>query len=462
MKKSIVFIFGALLALGACTKTVEIPEGTSDSKALKFRLAVNTPTKGDVAYKGNKANELNQNVVFASVRKDNGEIQKSYFYNGDPAYGSFSYDDGESKWSLMDPSGKEVKYLPNGSLMDMVVLGRYKDSFDMGSNYYLSSSATDYSEYMDAIDHGFPYMKERKWTPYVFENSKSIDGKVYFIGVDTYKDQVDVVYSVKNSIAADGTTHTITLKHAQALININVQFLSAVPDLDHMCLAFIGPNTPFNSTSYSDYSTMKDFILGYDQVSCKLEDVMSAFMNAAESANLANYYDDYLPLKTVGSFLIDNSLNTPVVGWKFPKLSESDTWANLKEYNDGLAHYDDGGYAVLSNKEKTYSEFNSSISDCFADPMNLLDGLESGGSSFATSTYYQAAGQLIPEQKIVNPWIYFTIDNKTYLTEVNLPKGVWQAGHVYTYNLTLSFNGLNFKVEVENYESSIESLVSTL
>lgn len=462
MKKSIVFIFGALLALGACTKTAEMPDGTSDSKALKFRLAVNTPTKGDVAYKGSNAYELNQNVVFASVRKDNGEIQKSFFYNnGDPAYGTFSYDSGESKWSLTDPNGVEVKYLPKGSLMDMVVLGRYQGTFDM-SPYYLSSSTSDYNDYLDAIDHGFSYLKDRTWTPYVFENSKSIDGKVYFIGVDTYKDQVDVVYSVENSIAADGSSRTITLKHAQALININVQFLSKVPDfIDNMCLAFIGANTSFSSSNYSDYSTMKDYFLGYGTGGTFL-DLMSTFMIDAESENLANYYDDYLPLKTVGSFLIDNSLNTPVVRWQFPKLSEAATWNNLKDYTDGLGTYDDGGYAVLSNKEKTYTQFNTSVTDCFTDPMDLFAGLDTGGSSIATSTYYQAAGQLIPEQKIVNPWIYFTIDGKVYLTEVNLPKGVWQAGHVYTYNLTLSFEGPKFTVEVKDYESPIESLVSTL
>lgn len=460
MKKSIVFILGALLALGACTKTAEMSEGTSDSKALKFRLAVNTPTKGDVAYKGSDASELNQNVVFASVRKDNGEIsQKSVFWDNNvtpsiPSAGSFEY---SSDWRLTDGSN-EFKYLPKGSLMDMVVLGRYKDNFDM-SPYYLSSSISGYSDYLDAIDHGFPSSNDREWTPYVFEDSKSIDGKVYFIGVDTYKDQVDVVYSVENNIAP-GESRTVTLKHAQALININVQFLSEVPDfIDNMCLAFIGANTSFSNTSYPDYSTMKDYILGDDSAS-DFVDVMSHFTTDAESDNLA-YYDDYLPLKTVGSFLIDNSLNTPVVRWQFPKLSEADTWNNLKDYNDGAGEYEYGGYAVLSNKETNYSEFNSSVSDYFTVPMDLLDALNSG-NSIEASTYYQAAGQLIPEQKIVNPWIYFTIDGKAYLTEVNLPKGVWQAGHVYTYNLTLSFNGPKFTVEVKDYESPIESLVSTL
>ena len=449
MKKSIVFIFGALLALGACTKTAEIPEGTSDSKALKFRLAVNTPTKGTVAYKGTVASQLNEILVYASVRKDNGEVsQKSVFSNNSftpsiPGTGRFEY---SSDWRLTDGSN-EFKYLPKGSHMDLVALGSYQRSFNM-SNYYVSSA--DYSTYVGAIDHGFSDSNDRDWTPYVFEASKTIDEKVYFIGVDTYKYQQDVVYAVENGIAADGSTHTVTLKHAQALININIKVLDEIPDyVDNCTLAFIGANTPFSSSSYSDYSTMKDYILGENT-----SHFLDGFMDAA-SENRSKF-DDYLPLKTVGSFLIDNSLNTPVVGWKFPKLSETETWTNLKNYSNGVGKYKDGGYAVLSNKENS-SDFNTTNPTGRLDnPTDLIE------NSMNHNEYYQAAGQLIPEQKIVNPWIYFTIENKPYLTEVNLPKGVWQAGHVYTYNLTLSFKGPKFTVSVEDYDTSFVPFDATL
>ena len=452
MKKSIVFIFGALLALGACTKTAEIPEGTSDSKALKFRLAVNTPTKGTVAYKGTEASQLNEILVYASVRKDNGEVsQKSVFWDNSstpsiPGTGRFEYG---SDWRLTDGSN-EFKYLPKGSLMDLVALGSYQTGFNM-SKYYLSSSESGYSTYEEALEYGFSYTNERDWTPYVFEDSKTIDEKVYFIGVDTYKRQQDVVYAVENGIAADGSTRTVTLKHAQALINLNIKVADdPIPDyVDNMCLAFIGANTSFSNSLYSDYSTMKDYILG----ECTSH-FLTGFMAAAESDNLSKF-DDYLPLKTVGSFLIDNRLNTPVVGWQFPKLSETSTWDNLKYYNDGLgATYEEGGYAVLSNKE-TMFDFNSYASE-LANETDLVD------SGMTPDKYYQAAGQLIPEQKIVNPWIYFTINNKPYLTEVNLPKGVWQAGHVYTYNLTLSFKGPKFDVVVEDYASPFEVFEATL
>ena len=452
MKKSIVFIFGALLALGACTKTAEMPDGTSDSKALKFRLAVNTPTKGDVvAYKGIDASQLNEILVYASVRKDNGEVsQKSVFWNNSntpiiPGTGRFEYN--SSEWQLTDGSN-EFKNLPKGSHMDLVTFGSYKGSFNM-SNYYVSSAQK--STYEDAIDHGFNYMaNDRKWTPYVFEDSKAIDEKVYFIGVDTYKDQQDVVYAVKNGIAADGSTHTVTLKHAQALININIKVKDAIPDyVKGCCIAFIGANTEFSSTTYPDYHTMKDYILGENT-----SHFMDGFMDAAESDNRSKF-DDYLPLKTVGSFLIDNSLNNPVVGWQFPKLSEDETWTNLQDYSDDAGNYKVGGYAILSNKEKS-TDFNNPFG--YANPTDLIE------DSMTPNEFYQAAGQLIPEQKIVNPWIWFYDNsNKCYLTEVNLPKGVWQAGHVYTYNLTLSFAAKpKFTVSVEDYVSPFEVFDATL
>ena len=391
-----------------------------------------------MAYKGIDASQLNEILVYASVRKDNGEVsQKSVFSNdGVPGTGRFEYN--SSDWRLTDGSS-EFKYLPEGSHMDLVTLGSYQRYFNM-SNYYVSSA--DYSTYGDAIDHGFSDSNDRDWVPFVFEDSKTIDEKVYFIGVDTYKNQQDVVYAVVNGIAADGSTHTVTLKHAQALININIKVLDEIPDyVDEFRLAFIGANTPFSSTSYPDCSTMKDYF-------------MEGFMDAAESDNRSKF-DDYLPLKTVGSFLIDNHLNTPVVGWKFPKLSETETWTNLQEYDDGADYYKNGGYAVLSNKENS-SDFNTTNPIGQANPTDLIE------TSMSPDVFYQAAGQLIPEQKIVNPWIYFTIDNKPYLTEVSLPKGVWQAGHVYTYNLTLSFKGPKFTVSVEDYASPFEVFDATL
>ena len=420
---------------------------------------MNTPTKGTVAYKGTTASDLNEIRVYASVRNDKGEVSQKSVFSDDsftpsiPSAGYFYYNSTESKWQLQDKSdnsGQEFKYLPQGSLMDLVAIGNYTSTFD---NNYLSSSATDYSTYEAAIDHGFMYMfNNRDWTPTVYDASKAIDEKVYFIGVDTYKNQQDVVYAVENGIAADGSTHTVTLKHAQALININIKVVDEIPNYIKDCkVAFIGANTPFISASYSDYSTMKDYILGENT-----SNFLGVFMAKAAEAGYMSRFDDYLPLKTVGSFLIDNHLNTPVVGWKFPKLSETVTWDNLKEYSDGLGgiKYEEGGYAVLDNKE-TSSDFNS-YTTLQANPNDLID------SGMSLDTYYQAAGQLIPEQKIVNPWIFFTIDNKPYLTEVNLPKGVWQAGHVYTYNLTLSFKGPKFTVSVEDYASPFEVFEATL
>jgi len=167
----------------------------------------------------------------------------------------------------------------------------------------------------------------------------------------------------------------------------------------------------------------------------------------------ANQYSDmdaFFPLKTIGSFIIDNRMNTPVVKWQFPKMKK-------------VLSCDSGYYrnAMLKNNSNNIG-FNTEVSS-YTRVINDLSQLFSSSSSYSgTSEYYQVASQLIPEQKTVNPWLYFKIGNVPYSVEVNLPKGSWQAGHVYTYNLTVSFAGPKFNVIVKEYTSPFNTFEASI
>jgi len=433
MKKTILFL-AAALALAACTKTAEIPEGTSEGKALKFRLAVNTPTKGD-AFDGSDASSIpSGNIqVLASIHKADGSVfQESIFGN---QAGYFYKDNTEWVLSKDDNGNDKFLYLPSGTHMNLVAIAGTEFIYT-GQSYYKN----EYSEYDDYLVNT-PYYIQSDWRLTGYKDYKSIDEYVTFDFVDTKKAQNDLMYAIENDIV-NGETRTVTLKHAQALINVNIKIDGKVPSgIEGIALAFVGGNVDLQSKmneSSDSYSTMKDYLLNGPS-----SDVMSNLEDIASNANRFSDMDALFPLKTIGSFIIDSRKNTPVVKWYFPPIQ--------KVLKDHASFYKN---AILENKQ-TKLDLNPEVSS--SGYITTISSLFNNSGSSYSGEYRQVAGQLIPEQKIVNPWLFLKINDAPYAMEVNLPKGTWQAGHVYTYNLTISFAGPKFNVVVEDYASPFHS-----
>jgi len=442
MKKTILFL-AAALALAACTKTAEIPEGTSDGKALKFRLAVNTPTKSGEAFAGNNASDLSGKImVFASTHKADGSVfQKSIYSNSDGrCYPGYFYHEngsgsGSGVWSLQDGSGNKFQFLLDGTHLNLVAIAG-TEGIAYSPTFYNST----YSEYQSTWgDNASTLYVQSNWTARGYQDFKSVDEYVAFPNVDTRNVQNDLMYAIESDIV-NGKTTTVTLKHAQALINVNIKIDGEVPSgITHAFLAFVGGNvdlqSKMNISSTDSYSTMKDYLLNHSD-----GDLMSNLQHIASHAGdfTDSDMDALFPLKTIGSFIIDNRKNTPVVKWQFPKMKK------VLESNSALYIN-----AILSNQQ-TDIAFNATASVART----------SGSDNFYTrfdgtnaDKYVQVLGQLIPEQKTVNPWLFFEMNGKYYALEANLPKGTWQAGHIYTYNLIVNFAGPTFNVEVEKYTS---------
>lgn len=440
MKKTVLFL-AAALALAACTKTAETPEGTSEGKALKFRLAVNTPTKSGKAFVGENAANISSYSgdikVLASTHKADGSVfQKSIFGSDDRFAPGYFYHDGSSnKWSLQDESGNKFQYLPNGTHLNLVAIAG-TEGISIAQSFY-SDTYNDYQQNWGDNASSFYYQSE--WKARGYKDFKSVDEYVAFPNVDTRKVQNDLMYAIESDIV-NGETRTVTLKHAQALINVNIKIDGEVPSgIDHAYLAFVGGNvdlqSKMNINSGESYSTMKDFLMNYNQ-----RDLTSNLNNFARYAT-SRYsdMDAFFPLKTIGSFIIDNRRNTPVVKWQFPKMK--------KVLENNYEHYN----AILENLQSdiAFNPNRTGITSGYANFYTLFNN----GSNYSGSDCIQVAGQLIPEQKTVNPWLFFKMNGTYYALEVNLPKGTWQAGHVYTYNLIVNFAGPKFNVVVENYTS---------
>ena len=428
MKKLIFLTFAAAaVALVACNKTEPAGSENADNGSPRFRISVNIPTKNANAYTETTADNLSDLIVYGGLKQNGQVVNKSILWtNNTPAKPVFAYlsnDNSSNSYYFLtqnqNGSLSDQLVLPLGTTLDAIFLGGYGSNFngfEQSDFYDLTSDRTQFDEYTT-------YGNYLGWCrPVVFEKDNTVADYLAFKYVNTDDEQFDVVYGVKNDIKSSTPT-TITLKHAQALINLNVKVTN--PDLasSHVSdfqILFIDGNA-----EDSNGKTLKDYLLdSNDPLWEKGENFYSQMASPS--------YDAYFPLKKVGDFVIDNTRNTPVAEWHLYQ------WDFATD--DMQSDY---SHARLKNES-----INSSI-NTYASQM-MSNTFNSGYSD-----YLQAGSQLIPEQPTVNPWLYYKIEDTPYLTEVNIPRGIWERGHVYTYNLSLTFGDMRFTVVVEPYDTPI-------
>ncbi len=436
MKKTILFLTAAAVALVACSKTEPAGSENADNGSPRFRISVNIPTKNVNAYTETTADNLQDLIVYGGL-KQNGQVvnksNKSILWASDkPMFAYLSNNSGSNSYYFLTQNQNgtlsDQIALPLGTTLDAIFLGGYAYSgfsgFDQSETYDQTSDRTQFNNYA-TYGNNFGWMK-----PVVFEKDNTVADYLAFKYVDTDKEQFDVVYGVKNDIKSSTTPTTITLKHAQALINLNVKVTNPDAAYNHVSdfnILFIDVN------AVSPNGTLKDYLLGQQSGASSsigyLYEIMSNFRNDMSTPS----YDAYMPLKKVGDFVIDNTMNTPVAEWHLYQ------WDDVSD-----AVYSDYANVMLRND----ADINSTINSYASQTMS---------TSFSSgySDYLQAGSQLIPEQPTVNPWLYYKIDGRPYLTEVNIPRGIWERGHVYTYNLNLTFGDMRFTVEVEQYDGPI-------
>lgn len=434
MKKTILFLAAAALALVACNKTEPAGSENADNGSPRFRISVNIPTKTNKAYTEQTADGLDELIVYGGL-KQNGQVDKSILWaDGAPMFAYLSNDNSSNSYYFLtgnkNGSIDDQLIFPLGTTLDAIFLGGFGSfpAFEQSQCYDQTSDRTGFNDYA-TVGSNYGWNK-----PVVFKKDNTVADYLAFKYVNTDQQQYDVVYGVKNDIKSSTTPTPITLKHAQALINLNVKVTNPDAASIHVSdfyILFIDVNAKASN------GTLKDYLLGQQSGASPSSsfdyyyNIMADFHNDMTSPS----YDAYMPLKKVGDFVIDNTRNTPVAEWS-------------------LYHWDDVSGAVNSEYENARllndGGINSSINSYASETMS---------SSFTSgSDYLQAGSQLIPEQPTVNPWLYYKIDGTPYLTEVNIPRGIWERGHVYTYNLNLTFGDMRFDIAVEPYVNSIFDL----
>lgn len=438
MKKTILFFAAAAVALVACNKTEFTGPEAEGEQPVSFRIAVNNLTKAEAPFTGTGIDTQYPIPIVSSSHYGDGTTiaaKTNFEY--------LKYVSGY--WYLADASMSTASAFPLGDTrMDVLAFLGYNNTYNVGLKHPFYFETADGGQlqdpYLNAYKYGWGSLSDAGWRPVLTDNTNYAN-KAYFVNVATPQYNYDIMYGSANEIKK-GENRLLTLKHAMAALYFNIAFADAIPDGVAMDpLLFIKPGKPgddfYKNLVYCKVNNSKEY---YNVGDSELSGYLSG-----------SYYYDYLSLKTVGTFIVDNSKNNLEASWYL---------GNWKYLNNGSSNWstyytsNGEGYAYLQNDDvsdviNTVSS-NNIVKLIFDTYLNNYSSVPSS-SSLTANTYYRVGAQLVPEQETVNPWLRYRIGNQIYLTEVNLPHGTWKMGHAYIYNLKLNFNGAKFTVEVEPY-----------
>ena len=256
-----------------------------------------------------------------------------------------------------------------------------------------------------------------------------VASKFTFYDVDTYANQVDVMYAKANnqtSLANGGGSSAksvaMQFNHAQALLIFNVR-------VDEAEVA-----NKLNIKEIGFYTK--------DRVKDMLEHQL-ALDKGNTSHVLADLTDADVTLKTVGTFSVDNSHNDLVYGWAYGKDRKGGDISATRKENFKMPV---SATAVSESNTTVLAQAapNNALKVNYDAPIPFVD---------ATGSQFQQLGGslLIPEQEKVNFTITYELGGKTMFLTYNDIRGVWQAGKKYIYNLDIDINEIVITEEVADY-----------
>lgn len=361
---------GKLLALSAlvlffsCNR-MENPDAGEETRVSLAVIADDFSTKG-AEFSGTALTPAAKLYITATLRDSQGRISTpSVFLSGSaPAFAQLKQENGTT-WMLKD----ETVILP---------LGGYK----------LRALAFGADVDDGAVPTGFG---TSCWAPTL--NAADAASGIRFENVDTYANQVDLLYGATGDITGSSPTGTLTLQHALAQLIFNVKFT--------------GAETAFITTNGSDFKFQINDILFVNNAG------LVQYLNA-QTVTAAN-----IPLKTRGTFTIDNT-----------KTALKSAWSGLAAQDDrcklpmGVTRRSD---ANPSADQNVYL----SNTDGTATPgwkQNLMQG----------KVYQLGDPLLVPEQPVCDFIVVYTYDGVRYSSRVLLPEGTWKSGRKYIYNLEIA------------------------
>lgn len=379
MKKSFMILGAAALALVACNKSEVIVNETPGE--MSFKAISSVTTKG-AELTGTVMPNTYGIYTAATQKNANGVIENPSFFSGTEQL--FATTEANPTATTLWHASPNPIYWPIGGVkMDFLAYAMPKTDHNAIANS--DAAAAD-------------------WTAFWNNASTDVATKVSFNGVDTYANQVDMLYSYANeqTSAANGATPgatsstkstAMTFKHAQALLIFNVKVNAA----DQIKIKEIGYYTE-------------------DRVKAMRDDQVS--VAGGEAPALAELTDADVTLKTVGTFTVDNSRNNLVAEWS--ALAAKKDNAKMPEYTAATPAVSASNITADVTATQKYD---------VAIPV-VADGK------------YAQLGEtlLIPEQPKKNFTITYTIGDNTFFHTFNDLRGNWEKGKKYIYNIDFQLN----------------------
>ena len=346
----------ALLVLGAAFACGKEP----DDQTAGIRLSV----EPDVYTKGAEFSEdqLSENAklyVAGTLRDPQGRISTpSTFLSGnDPATAKLEHDSGRI-WKF--PDGKSVILPLGGYTFNALAYGADVDSGTVPDCWNPTLVAADAASGMT------------------------------FSNVDTYTTQVDMMYGAANGISAANPQGTLTLLHAQAMLIFNIKFT--------------GEGTAFIIANGSVPKFALNDILFVNNAG------LLQYLNG-QTVTAAN-----IPLKTKGTFRVNNSLTTLSADWSSLEAQDNKYAVNM---------------AGATDQKRSKSNLDS-VQEKILHSGNWAQNLSWG-------VLYQVGNPLlVPEQPSLGFWVVYTYEGARYNTYVPIPEGTWKGGEKYIYNLEIN------------------------
>ena len=420
MKKIFLFLGAAALMVVACNKSqsADVPEAKIGGDELSFRSLASGMTKG-AELEGNILKDGYGIYTAATQKSANGVIENaSFFAGGEQLFKNVDTPvDAATLWKAYGASAFQPVYWPIGgdALLDFLA---YAEPI---ANH--SSTAGEWKVVFD-----YP--------------TTNIARQFTITNVDTYAHQNDFMYAaVQNqSKALNSGANSVKLDfaHAQALLmfNVKVDAEAAAAGFKVNKIMFIDDSRmeQLREKAQADQSfdsrhdawTAKKTADGYDGMTDGEKEAWNAANPEPTAAVLADITALQVPLKTVGTFCVNNERVELEAAW-------SDLVSNEANYlmPDGAE-----GFKKSAANDAGVAE----------------DGIRYGSAIAASESFAQLGETLlIPEQEKVNFVMEYVMNGKTMYYKFNDFRGVWKMGMKYIYDLNVDVAEIVITEGVANF-----------
>ena len=445
MKKAFLFLSAAVIMMAACNKSETVrSEMNSQPGEMTFKAMSSVLTKAGELTGGVLPNSYG--IYAAATQKNASGLIENRSFFASPYEQLFGTEEA-------DPAGTGTAAASAGADTRKWHAGQYAGtptpSYSNTPMYWPIGGVV-----MDFLAYAMPMADHNETTPVVNDGNGSpkpnseqalnadsdwhicwdnqysdVASKFTVYDVDTYANQVDVMYAKANnqtSLANGGGSAAksvaMQFNHAQALLIFNVR-VDEAEVASKLNIKEIGFYTPGRVQAMLDYQLAKD--------------------SGDTGATLADLADDDVTLKTVGTFCVDNSHNDLVYGWAYGKDRKGGVISATRKENFKMpvsaAAVSESNTTVLAQTAP-----NNALKVNYDAPIPFVDA---SGSQF-----HQLGGSLlVPEQEKVNFTITYELGGKTMFLTYNDIRGVWQAGKKYIYNLDIDINEIVITEEVADY-----------